>query len=73
MLGGGGDTVVVSTNSLDPKQVVEIPRSSIESQQQSLVSPMPQNLLDTLSKDEVLDLIAYLEAMGNPKHRNFQK
>jgi hypothetical protein len=34
---------------------------------------MPQGLLDTLSKEEVLDLIAYMEAMGNAQHRNFQK
>ena len=29
---------------------------------------MPGGLLNTLSRAEILDLLAYLEARGNPRH-----
>ena len=32
---------------------------------------MPEGLLDYLSQDEILDLIAYLRSGGNPKDRAF--
>ncbi|MBA3801128.1 MAG: hypothetical protein H0X18_18960, partial [Geodermatophilaceae bacterium] len=32
----------------------------------SRVSSMPAGLIDVLTKDEVLDLIAYVESAGNP-------
>ena len=39
-----------------------IARSEIESSHPSLVSPMPQGLLDTLTLEEVLDLLAVVRA-----------
>jgi hypothetical protein len=33
----------------------------------SKVSMMPNGLLDTLSSDEVLDLLAYLKSGGDPQ------
>jgi hypothetical protein len=33
---------------------------------------MPASLLDTLSRDEILDLLAYLESGGDPAAANFQ-
>jgi hypothetical protein len=32
---------------------------------------MPKGLLDKLTKDEILDLIAYVAAHGDPKHKLF--
>jgi len=43
---------------------VVIPRKSIAQRKPSAVSPMPEGLLNTLSKFEVLDLLAFLEADG---------
>ncbi len=37
-------------------------RSEIESSHPATVSPMPQGLLDTLSLEEILDLVALLRA-----------
>jgi hypothetical protein len=34
---------------------------------------MPPGLLNTLNQDEILDLIAYLESMGDEKHPAFSK
>jgi hypothetical protein len=31
------------------------------------VSPMPEGLLNQLTKEEILDLIAYIEAMGKER------
>ena len=35
-------------------------------------SEMPEGLLNVLTEDEILDLIAYLSTGGNPNHRAFQ-
>jgi hypothetical protein len=35
-------------------------------------SIMPKGLLDKLTKDEILDLLSYVLAKGDPKHRMFQ-
>ena len=39
----------------------------------SKVSPMPIALLNLLTLEEVLDLLAYLESGGNPNHPGFGK
>ena len=58
------DAYVVLTNPLDgAKQSVA--KASIASQQISPVSLMPPELLSVLNKDEILDLLAYLESGGN--------
>ncbi len=38
----------------------------------SPTSMMPKGLLDKLTKDEVLDLLAYVTSAADPKHRYFQ-
>jgi putative heme-binding domain-containing protein len=58
------DKIQINTNMLDPKAVVSIPRNEIENQSPSKVSTMPMGLLNTLSSDEILDLIAFLRAGG---------
>ena len=39
----------------------------------SKISLMPAGLLNTFNEDEILDLLAYLESMGDEKHPNFSK
>jgi putative heme-binding domain-containing protein len=53
-----GDTVTVTLN--DASKVV-LKRDEVESQVASLVSVMPEQLLDPLSEQEIIDLFAYLE------------
>jgi putative heme-binding domain-containing protein len=50
-----------------------ITKADIKSRELSKVSPMPSGLLNTFTKEEILDLLAYLESMGDPKHPNFGK
>ena len=44
----------------------------IESRQKSPVSMMPKGLLNRLSREEILDLIAYVFSRGNAKHPLFE-
>jgi hypothetical protein len=34
---------------------------------------MPKGLLDKLTREEILDLLAYIVARGDPHHRLFQE
>jgi putative heme-binding domain-containing protein len=64
-------SVSISTDMLDPKKSVEIPRIEIEEQRPSDVSVMPAGLLNTLSPEEVLDLAAFLRAGGDAQNPLF--
>lgn len=67
------DAVVVMTNPFDPSATATISKSEIRSRDLSKASLMPPGLLNTLKEDEILDLIAYLESMGDANHPNFSK
>ena len=41
-------------------------REQIELSSPSAVSPMPSGLVDVLTKEEILDLVAYLKSGGQP-------
>ncbi len=62
----GGDyrspVLRLSTDPTQPLKTIEIPKNEIELQKLSDVSWMPEGLMDTFTKQEILDLIAYLEA-----------
>jgi hypothetical protein len=46
-------------------------RSDIKTQQPKASSPMPLGLLNTLSKEEIFDLLAWLESGGKlPPHEH---
>ncbi len=66
------DDLVVQPDPLAPERVT-IKKADLESRTVSKVSPMPANLLDTLTEDEVLDLLAFLESSGNKKGKAFGK
>ena len=53
------------------RELVTIAKDNIEERQQSRVSEMPQGLVNVLTKEEILDLIAYLRAAGNPQDKAF--
>lgn len=68
----GGDNLMVITNMLEPGDLTNINRFNIEEQQPSPVSMMPTGLLNTLNRDEILDLLAYLRSGGDPEHEVFR-
>jgi len=66
-----GDRLMVVTNMLEPGDFTPVNVNRIEEQFPSPLSMMPTGLLDTLSRDEILDLIAYLRSGGDPGHELF--
>jgi putative heme-binding domain-containing protein len=66
------EQVVIRTQPLEP-ETATIKKSEIESRKLSKISPMPVGLLNTFTKEEILDLLAYLESLGDSKHPNFEK
>ena len=52
-------------------ETVEIGRDMITKREWSPVSPMPAGLLNGLKADEILDLLAYFEAVGDANHAVF--
>ncbi len=68
-----GDSLTLNTDLTDPNLRVTIDRKQIEEMEPSKISPMPANLLGLLTKDEVLDLLAYVLSGGEPTHDLFKK
>ncbi|HEY1859474.1 MAG TPA: hypothetical protein VGG61_03925, partial [Gemmataceae bacterium] len=46
--------------------------SEIDERKKSPTSMMPKGLLDKLTSEEILDLIAYIAARGEPEHALFK-
>ncbi len=58
------DKLVVLISPLTNTRV-QVPKSQIESRTGAKLSPMPEGLANVLTRDEILDLLAYLESGGN--------
>jgi hypothetical protein len=54
-------------------ELTELKKDDVEERQLAKISEMPQGLINTLTKEEILDLIAYLRAAGNPDDKAFKK
>jgi len=65
--------LVVVTDPEDSTKVVEVKKSDVESIKPSPISLMPAKLIDTLNKDEVLDLMAYMLSRGDNSSPYFRK
>ena len=67
-----GDTMTINTDMLDPSAQVNVNRTKIEETRPSPISMMPEGLLSTLDKEEVVDLIAYLYSRGDREAKPFR-
>src|SRR4051812_40375955 len=67
------DKVVVMVNPLEPEKKTTIKKSEIAKRAPSKLSPMPEGLVNILTKDEILDLVAYMESGGKKEHTAFRK
>jgi putative heme-binding domain-containing protein len=68
-----GDTLTINTDPSDPNQQVNVDRKTVKSIEPSKVSLMPPGLLSMLTKEEVLDLVAYVLSAGNEANEMFKK
>ena len=57
--------LLLAENPLQPDQAIKIPKVDVLKKRRSELSIMPPGLLNNLSKQEVLDLLAYLEGKKN--------
>jgi putative heme-binding domain-containing protein len=65
------DTVNVRTNPF-AETLTSVTKKDIEQRTPSTLSEMPQGLINTLTKEEILDLIAYLRSAGNAEDTAFK-
>jgi putative heme-binding domain-containing protein len=72
VVGEQDGVLTVVTDPFDANKVLKIKKDDIDQIRPSPLSLMPENLLDKLNGDEVLDLIAYMLSRGNPNDRMFQ-
>lgn len=68
-----GDVMMINTDMYDPDKQTKVDRRLIADMRPSPVSMMPANLLDTLNRDEILDLMAYLLSRGDRSNAMFRK
>jgi putative heme-binding domain-containing protein len=68
-----GDSLMLNTDLTNPNQQVRLNRNEIDEISISNVSPMPKGLLAKMTRDEILDLIAYIISGGNSQHELFRE
>jgi putative heme-binding domain-containing protein len=67
-----GEKVVLYVNPFTQDRT-EVKKSDIKSRTPSKLSPMPEGLINTLTKDDILDMIAVLESAGRRNAAAFSK
>jgi len=68
-----GDSVTVNTDLSNPNQRTGVDRKLVKSMEPSKVSPMPEGLLNVLSQEDIMDLVAYVLSGGNAQNGMFAK
>ena len=66
-------SLMINTDMLNPNAQTTVKQADIEVMKTATKSMMPPSLLDSFTKEEILDLMAYLLSRGNPDHEMFQK
>jgi len=64
--------IEVIENPLAKAKPLVIKVKEIADKKKSPISIMPKGLLDKLTREEVLDLVAYVASKGDPKHKLFK-
>ena len=69
----GGDVYQVNTDMMNPSKMTPVNTNYIKSIEPSKISMMPPGLLNAMSEDDILDLLAYFISGGNSDHELFEK
>ena len=67
------DKLILVPNQLEPNKRIEVKKSDVKSRGFSKLSPMPEGLINTLSQEDMLDLLAFIESAGRKNHPAFAK
>jgi putative heme-binding domain-containing protein len=73
MLEQNDTSITLLPNPLKPETKISIARADIEELEASNVSTMPMSLLITFTRDEILDLLAFVQAGGQKQNAVFAK
>ncbi|MFM8724524.1 MAG: c-type cytochrome, partial [Planctomycetaceae bacterium] len=65
------ESVTLLPNPLKPETKLVLPRGEIEELEASMISTMPASLLITYSRDEILDLLAWVQSGGRADDKVF--
>ena len=68
----GQDHYQVNTNMMDTSSNTLVDVATLDSIEPSPISMMPQGLVNTMSKDDILDLLAYYISGGDPEGSSFK-
>jgi len=71
LLAEDGGRLRIAENLLAPHATTEIVAARVVARRPSAVSPMMAGLVDPLSREELADLLAYLQAGGDPRDPAF--
>jgi putative heme-binding domain-containing protein len=69
----GEDHYQLNTDMMNPGHSIFVKIKDLESIEASPISMMPPGLINTMSKDDVYDLLAYFISGGDPEHSAFKK
>jgi putative heme-binding domain-containing protein len=67
------DQLVLVPNQLQPDAKVVVKKADIAQRSFSKLSPMPEGLVSSLTQEDILDLLAFLEGAGRRDHAAFKK
>jgi len=65
--------VVLLPDPLQPEMKITVQKSDIASRTASKISPMPEGLANGLTREDLLDLLAFIESSGRRQHAAFSK
>lgn len=66
------DVVKIMIDPLAKDQATILSQDEIEGQKKSDLSQMPLGMIDKLSREEIIDLVAYIISKGDPNHKVFE-
>jgi putative heme-binding domain-containing protein len=66
------ESIQILENPLEPESTVTVKKSDIAEMEQMAISAMPTDLLATLNKHEIWDLLAYILSGGDPENAAFK-
>ncbi|MCW5559524.1 MAG: c-type cytochrome, partial [Verrucomicrobiae bacterium] len=73
LVGETEDEVTLLPDPLQPDTKVTLKKSDISARAASKISPMPEGLISGLTRDDILDLLAFIESSGRRQHAAFSK
>jgi len=73
VLGEEAGNLRLATNPLARDEIASIPVAQIKRRMPNAVSSMPPGLINTLNRDELLDLLAYIQSGGVSSDKMFAK